>query len=71
MFYQYIFILKSTNGWVMDKNRLVKIMSIITGTVLIGVIIYYMAESDWYQVGFLSFLFIGIWIIPAYLKKIK
>lgn len=55
----------------MDKNRLVKIMSIITGTVLIGVIIYYMAESDWHQVGFLSFLFIGIWIIPAYLKKIK
>jgi len=55
----------------MDKNRLVKIISLITGTVLIGVIIYYMVESDWYQVGFLSFLFISIWIIPAYLKKIK
>ena len=55
----------------MDKNRLVKIISLITGTVIIGIIIYYMVESDWYQVGFLSFLFIGIWIIPAYLKKIK
>jgi len=55
----------------MDKNWLVKIMSLITGTVIIGIIIYYMVESDWYQVGFFSFLFIGIWIIPAYLKKIK
>ena len=55
----------------MDKNRLVKIISLITGTVLIGVIIYYMVESDWYQVGFLSFLFIGIWIIPTYINKIK
>ena len=63
-----MFILKRTNGWVMDKNRLVKIMSLITGTVLIGVIIYYMVEPDWFQVGFLSFLVIGIWIIPAYLK---
>tara|TARA_B100000575_G_C22710039_1_gene428201 strand:- start:208 stop:375 length:168 start_codon:yes stop_codon:yes gene_type:complete len=53
----------------MDKIRLVKIMSLITGTVLIGFIIYYMVESDWYQLGFLSFLFIGTWIIPAYLKK--
>ena len=53
----------------MDKNTIVKNMSLITGTVLIGVIIYYVLESDWYQVGFLSFLYIGIWIIPAYLKK--
>ena len=55
----------------MDKNTIVKNMSLITGTVLIGVIIYYVLESDWYQVGFLSFLFIGIWIIPAYTNKIK
>jgi len=55
----------------MDKNRIVKIMSLISGTVLIGIIIYYMVKSDWYQVGFLSFLFIGIWIIPAYTNKIK
>ena len=58
-----------TNGWVMDKNILVKIISLITGAILIGVIIYYILESDWYHVGFLSFVFMGIWIIPLYLKK--
>jgi len=53
----------------MDKNILVKIISLITGAILIGVIIYYILESDWYHVGFLSFVFMGIWIIPLYLKK--
>ncbi len=55
----------------MDKNKLVKIISIITGTILIGIIIYYVDEGDWNQVGFYFFLFLGIWIIPIFLKKLN
>ena len=55
----------------MDKNKLVKIISVITGTILIGVIIYYAVENDWNEVGFYSFLFLGIWIMPAILKNIN
>ena len=53
----------------MDKNKLVKIISIITGTILIGIIIYYIDKGDWNQVGFYCFLFLGIWIIPIFLKN--
>ena len=53
----------------MDKNKLVRIISVITGTILIGVIIYYVVEKDWNEVGFYSFLFLGIWIIPTFLNK--
>ena len=53
----------------MDKNKLVKIISVITGTTLIGVIIYYVVEKDWNEVGFYSFLFLGVWIIPTFLNK--
>jgi hypothetical protein len=38
---------------------------------LIGVIIYYVVEKDWNEVGFYSFLFLGIWIMPAILKNIN
>ena len=55
----------------MDKNKLVKIISVITGTILIGVIIYYVVEKDWNEVGFYSFLFLGIWIIPTFLNKLN
>ena len=55
----------------MDKNKLVKIISIITGTILIGIIIYYVDEGDWNQVGFYCFLFLGIWIIPFFLNKLN
>ena len=55
----------------MDKNKLVKIISVITGTILIGVIIYYVVEKDWNEVGFYSFLFLGIWIIPTFLEKLN
>ena len=55
----------------MDKKKLVKIISVITGTILIGVIIYYVVEGDWNEVGFYCFLFLGIWIIPALLEKLN
>ena len=55
----------------MDKNKLVKIISVTTGMILIGVIIYYVVEKDWNEVCFYSFLFLGIWIMPAILKNIN
>ena len=54
----------------MDKNKLVKIISIITGTILIVIIIYYVFEGAWDQVVYLSSLFFLIWIMPDILKKI-
>ncbi len=55
----------------MDKNKLVKIVSLITGSILIGVIIYFVIEGVWDQVVYLSSLFFLIWIMPAILKKIN
>lgn len=55
----------------MDKNKLVKIVSLITGSILIGVIIYFVIEGVWNQVVYLSSMFFLIWIMPAILKKIN
>ena len=55
----------------MDKNKLVKIVSLITGSILVGVIIYFVIEGVWDQVVYLSSMFFLIWIMPAILKKIN
>ena len=55
----------------MDKNKFVKIVSIITGAIMIVVIGYFVNEGDWNNAGFFSFLFLGIWIIPAIWEKLK
>ena len=55
----------------MDKNKLVKIVSLITGSILIGVIIYFVIEGVWDRVVYLSSMFFLIWIMPAILKKIN
>ena len=55
----------------MEKNKLVKIVSIITGTAMIGFIVSYIIENNWSQVISLSCLFFGLWIMPAFLKKIN
>ena len=55
----------------MDKNKLVKIVSLITGSILIGVIIYFVIEGVWDYVVYLSSMFFLIWIMPAILKKIN
>ena len=55
----------------MDKNKLVKIVSLITGSILIGVIIYFVIEGVWDQVVYLSSMFFLLWIMPAILKKIN
>ena len=53
----------------MNKNRKVKMVSVITGTLMIGFIVYYIMEDDWSEVIFLSCLFFGLWIIPSFLKN--
>ena len=53
----------------MNKNRLVKMVSVITGTLMIGFIVYYIMKDDWSEVIFLSCLFFGLWIIPSFLKN--
>ena len=53
----------------MNKNRLVKMVSVITGTLMIGFIVYYIMEDDWSEVIFLSCLFFGLWNIPSFLKN--
>ena len=55
----------------MDKNKLVKIVSLITGTAMIGFIVYYIMENNWSEVIFYSCLFFVLWIMPAFLKKYK
>ena len=55
----------------MEKNKLVKIVSIITGTAMIGFIVYSIIENNWSEVIFLSCLFFQLWIMPAFLKKIN
>ena len=54
----------------MDKNKLVKIVSVITGVILICIIIYYVLKGAWDQVFYLSSLFFVIWIMPSILKNI-
>ena len=53
----------------MNKNRLVKMVSIITGTIMIGFIVYYIIEDDWSEVIFFICLFFGLWIMPGFLKN--
>ena len=53
----------------MNKNRLVKMVSVITGTLMIGFIVYYIIEDDWSEVIFLSCLFFVLWIMPGFLKN--
>ena len=53
----------------MNKNRLVKMVSVITGTIMIGFIVYYIMEDDWSEVIFFSCLFFGLWIMPGFLKN--
>ena len=54
----------------MNKNRLVKRVSVITGTIMIGFIVYYIMEDDWSEVIFFSSLFFGLWIMPGFLKNL-
>tara|TARA_B100001769_G_scaffold228188_1_gene189905 strand:- start:217 stop:384 length:168 start_codon:yes stop_codon:yes gene_type:complete len=55
----------------MDKNKLVKIVSVATGLVVIVCIIYFIMNGDWFDAVGLSAIFFGLWIMPTFLKKNK
>mgnify|MGYP001229830170 CR=1 FL=1 len=43
----------------MNKNKLIKVVSLITGAITIVAIGYFVNEGSWNNVGFFSFLFLG------------
>ena len=53
----------------MNKEKLIKIVSIVSGTILIGVIILFLIDKDWSNAFVFSFVFFVLWIFPAYLNK--
>ena len=55
----------------MDKNKLVKIVSVASGFVVIVCIIYFIVNGDWFDAVGLSAIFFGFWVMPAFLKNIN
>tara|TARA_B100001564_G_scaffold328070_1_gene311570 strand:- start:1514 stop:1705 length:192 start_codon:yes stop_codon:yes gene_type:complete len=53
----------------MNKEKLIKLVSIVSGTILIGVIILFLIDKDWSNALFFSMVFLALWIFPAYLNK--
>ena len=53
----------------MNKNKIIKVVSLITGAITIVAIGYFVNEGNWTNVGFFIFIFLGIWIFPTFLKK--
>ena len=53
----------------MNKEKLIKIVSIVSGIILIGVIILFLIDKDWSNDFVFSFVFLVLWIFPAYLNK--
>jgi len=53
----------------LDKQKLIKVLSLITGLILISVIIYSVVNKDWFDaLGYFGIFFI-IFVMPAYFKK--
>ena len=55
----------------MDKNKLVKIVSVASGLVVIVCIIYFVVNGDWFNAIGLSAVFFGFWVMPPFLKNIN
>tara|TARA_B100000575_G_C22628516_1_gene388997 strand:+ start:260 stop:424 length:165 start_codon:yes stop_codon:yes gene_type:complete len=53
----------------MDKQKLIKLVSIVTGTLLLIFIMLFLLDQDWENAFVFSLLFIALWIFPAYLNK--
>ena len=53
----------------MNKEKLIKLVSIVSGTILIGVIILFLIDKDWSNALIFSMVFLALWIFPAYLNK--
>ena len=53
----------------MNKEKLIKLTSIVSGGVLIGVIILFLIDKDWPNAFVFSMVFLVLWIFPKYLNK--
>ena len=53
----------------MNKKKLIKLVSIVSGALLIGVIILFLIDKDWSNAFVFSMVFFALWIFPAYLNK--
>lgn len=53
----------------MNKEKLIKLVSIVSGALLIGVIILFLIDKDWSNAFVFSMVFLGLWIFPEYLNK--
>ena len=53
----------------MNKEKLIKLVSIVSGTILIGVIILFLIDKDWSNALCFSMVFLALWIFPEYLNK--
>ena len=53
----------------MNKEKLIKLVSIVSGAILIGVIILFLIDKDWSNAFVFSMVFLGLWIFPEYLNK--
>jgi hypothetical protein len=55
----------------MDKQKLVKVVSVVTGIMVIGCIIYFIINEDWFNAVGLSAVFFGLWFALPYLEKLN
>ena len=53
----------------MNKEKLIKLVSVVSGALLIGVIILFLIDKDWSNAFVFSMVFLGLWIFPEYLNK--
>ena len=53
----------------MNKEKLIKLVSIVSGAILIGVIILFLIDKDWSNAFVFSMVFLSLWIFPEYLNK--
>ena len=53
----------------MNKEKLIKLISIVSGAILIGIIVLFLIDKDWSNAFVFSMVFLGLWIFPEYLNK--
>ena len=53
----------------MNKEKLIKLISIVSGAILIGIIVLFLIDKDWSNAFVFSMVFLALWIFPAYLNK--
>ena len=55
----------------MDKQKIVKVLSVITGLVIISVIIYSIVNQNWIDALGYGVIFFILIVLPGFLEKIN